>query len=340
MNLRSRLCACAVLALCTSSLAAAEVGAGVRLLAPPESAVVHAPDVLLVYTTPTKTAVTHRVDGAPVDLSGAAVPGDDEDLHHVRLDLDEGTHEVQVLDAGSERQLLLLTVTYVPPSSLRTAALSGAKPYAFHGRERESSCSGCHNLPEVFETVADRPFSPAGKVCGACHPRIEAHPSLHGPVAVYACFMCHEPEYQPTRFTQKSSQAGLCSTCHESFLSKILGGRKYVHGPVAAGACLICHDPHGATTPDLVREETGRLCLRCHAETLPLPVERSLHGKVPCSDCHNPHGGQTPALTATQGNAFCARCHPQVAETTAGHPIDGHPVSADADPSRPGKPLG
>jgi len=340
MTLRCRLCACVALLLCAPTFASAAPGEGVRLLAPSEDAAVHAPDLLLVYTTPPKTAVTYRVDGNPVELTDALVPGDDEDLHHARLALEEGAHEVRVLDAEDESELLLLSVTYVPPYSLRTAALSGAKPYAFHGRDRESSCAGCHNLPEVFETVADRPFSPAGKVCGACHPRVEGQPSLHGPVAVYACFMCHEPEYRPTRFTQKSSQAGLCSTCHESFLAKILGGRKYVHGPVAAGACLVCHDPHGAASPNLVREETSRLCLQCHAETLPLPVERGLHGKVLCTDCHNPHGGQTPVLTLAQGNAFCARCHPAIAETAAGHPIAGHPVAADADPSRPGKPLG
>lgn len=330
---------CCVL-LASPSLGTQDALRSARLLAPSENALVSAPDLLLVYTVAPGTAVVFRLDGEPAALSVALVPGDDEDLHHVRLRLEEGAHEVRVLAAEDERELLRVAATYVPPYSTRTAALSGAKPYAFHGRDREATCSGCHSLPEVFETRGDRPFSPVGKVCGACHPRVDRHDSLHGPVAVYSCFMCHEPEYRPTRFTQKSSQAALCSTCHEGFLAKVLGSHKYVHGPLAAGGCLVCHDPHGGPTPSLVREDTTTLCLHCHSQTIPLPVERSLHGKVPCTQCHNPHGGATVMLTAAEGNAFCGRCHPDVAQTTAGHPIAGHPVEGGTDPSRPGRRLG
>jgi len=321
-------------------MAGATLAEGVRVLAPAEDALVHASEVLLVYTAPSGVGALYQVDGEAVDLPEALVPGDREDLHHVRVSLTEGDHQVRVLDRRDERELAALRVTVIPPYSLRTPTLSGAKPYAFHGRERESTCAGCHSLPDVFETVPDRPLAPAGKVCGACHPQVERHASLHGPVAVYACFMCHEPEYRPTRFQQKSSQASLCSTCHEGFLAKVLGGKKFVHGPVAAGGCLVCHDPHGGEGPSLVRGTPAKLCLLCHAETLPLPVERSLHGPVPCTQCHNPHGGQTPFLTDTAGNPFCGRCHQDVLESAEGHPIAGHPVAAEVDPSHPGKPLG
>ncbi|MDF1554674.1 MAG: cytochrome c3 family protein, partial [Deferrisomatales bacterium] len=81
------------------------------------------------------------------------------------------------------------------------------------------------------------------------------------------------------------------------------------------------------------------LCLLCHAETLALPIQSTLHGKVPCTKCHDPHGGHTPMLLAQKGNLFCATCHPDVAQMQSGHPIPGHPVEADVDPSHPGQPF-
>ncbi len=308
-----------------------------RLLTPIDRAVVHGPDVLAVFTTAPKTTVRVRLDGELVELADALVPGDHYDLHHLRVPLAEGGHPVQVVDASTEAELLSFSVTYLPPQSLRTPGGSGARPYAFHSREGEAGCSACHALPETFETVRDQPLAPAGKVCSACHPRVEAAPFLHGPVAVNACFMCHAEDYAPSRFQQRTSQGGLCSNCHESFLAKILGGRKFVHGPVAAGGCTVCHDPHGGRDKALVREDPTELCLACHAETLPVPTARQVHAKVECTRCHNPHGGQTRLFSDAEGPSFCAGCHRNVAESEQGHPIAGHPVEADADPSKPGR---
>ncbi|MHB8766159.1 MAG: cytochrome c3 family protein [Deferrisomatales bacterium] len=328
------------LALALGLAATAAPAQELRVLAPASGAVVHAPELLLVYTVPSQRTVLYYLNGAPAPLRHTAVPGNDEDLFHVRVPLVEGRNELKLLDRADERTLGALTLTYAPPHSLRTAASPGDRPYVFHSREREATCGGCHSLPEVFETVADRPLAPAGKVCGACHPRVEQSPNLHGPVAVYSCFMCHEPEYAPSRFRPKTSHAAACGTCHEGFLPKILGGKKHVHGPVAAGACVVCHDPHGGKTTALVRETPPGLCLHCHADTLPMPLERNLHGKIPCTQCHDAHGGQAPMMLPEAGNAFCARCHPDVADLKSGHPVEGHPVAGKTDPSRPGRPFG
>ncbi|MBI5017198.1 MAG: hypothetical protein HZB55_17165 [Deltaproteobacteria bacterium] len=309
-----------------------------HLLTPFSGAVVHTPQILLVFTVAPTTKVLIQVDGKPTEVTDVLTPGDHEDLHHIRLPLTEGRRTVRVLDASDEAELGALGLVFIPPSSLRTATGKEDRPYAFHTKEKEATCKGCHSLPETFETVADHPMAPAGKVCGACHPSVEAWPSVHGPVAVYECFKCHAAEFAPSRFTQKSSQAALCSTCHQEFLSKILGSRKFVHGPVAAGVCIVCHDPHGGKTSALVRDETPRLCLQCHADTVPLPLERSLHGKVTCTKCHDPHGGQTVVLSASTGNTFCAGCHAKIAEN-GGHPIPGHPIEAALDPSKPGKAM-
>jgi predicted CXXCH cytochrome family protein len=310
-----------------------------RLLTPFAGAVVHAPHILLVFTVAPTTKLLVQVDGKATEVKDVLTPGNDEDLHHIRLPLDEGRRKIRILDASDEAELGALALTFIPPSSMRTAMGKNDLRYAFHTKEREGTCKGCHSMPETFETVAGRPLAPAGKVCGPCHPSVERSPSLHGPVAVYECFQCHDGDYKPSRFSQKTSQGASCSTCHKEFLSGILGGRKFVHGPVAAGVCIVCHDPHGAKSHTLLQEEAPGLCLRCHADTVPLPLDKSLHGKVPCTKCHDPHGGQTELLLASSGNAFCLACHAKIAEGD-GHPIAGHPVEAAVDPSKPGKAMG
>lgn len=334
---RRELAAAVFLTLLGAAAARGQPAAAPRLLTPIDRAVVQGPDVLAVFTTAPGAAVALRRDGELLNLPDGRVPGNEYDVHHIRVPLREGGHPIQIVDTGTEAELLSFSVTYLPPYSLRTPGGSTAKAYAFHTRQGEAGCSACHALPETFETVRDQPFAPAGKVCAACHPRVEGAPHLHGPVAVHACFMCHAEDYLPSRFQQRTSQGGLCSNCHEGFLAKILGGRKFVHGPVAAGGCTVCHDPHGGRTQALVRSDGAELCLECHAETLPMPATRQLHAKVECTRCHNPHGGQTRVFTEDEGPAFCARCHREVAESQEGHPIAGHPVAADVDPSKPGR---
>jgi len=332
------LLAAPLLALTLAGSAAAATST-LELLAPHDGAVLHAPEVLFVYTVPAGATVSLRMDGDVVPHSATQVPGNDRDLFHLRLPLTEGRHRVRLLNGADEAELAALSVTYVPPYSLRRPSAAGDTRYTFHTQAREATCAGCHNLPKAFETVPDQPLAPAGKVCGACHPQVEAAKYLHGPVAVYACFTCHAPEYTPSRFAGKSSQAAACGSCHADFLARVLGGKAFVHGPVAAGGCLVCHSPHGGATLALVREKPQDLCLLCHAETLPLPIERTLHGKVPCTKCHDPHGGPSPMLLAQKGKAFCASCHPDVAQLQNGHPMPGHPTEAQLDPSRPGQPL-
>ncbi len=310
-----------------------------ELLAPADGAVVRGADLRVVYTVPAGTRTVVLVDEIPWDGRRVPVPGDRLDLEHLSIRLTEGRHRIRVLAAETEAELLGFTVVYAPPYSTRTAAGPRDRPYAFHTRQGEAACSGCHNLPGEFDTVPDRPLSPAGKVCAACHPGIEAAPRLHGPVAVYACFQCHRTDYGPARFAVRSQDAAGCRTCHDDFLARALGREKYVHGPVATGACAVCHDPHGGQTTAILRQTPPDLCLLCHAQTLPLPAGRELHAKLACTGCHDPHGGATALLTRLEGNPLCRSCHPDVDRDAAGHPLAGHPVLADVDPSNPARPL-
>jgi predicted CXXCH cytochrome family protein len=316
-------------------------GAGVELLIPFDGAVVHTPQVLAVYTAPPGAKGIVQRDGRSLSVETVAVPGDEQDLHHGRIHLTEGRQRIRWIDGATESELAAATVTYIPPYSLRTAAAPGDRPYAFHTRTQETGCRDCHNLPEVFETIPDRPLAPAGKVCAACHPGVVAAPQLHGPVAVYSCFMCHSQAFSPARFTWKVPQGGTCDACHKGYLARILGAKKHVHGPVAAGVCLACHAPHGGQTSMLLRATPPDLCLVCHAETLPMPVSKELHGQVPCTRCHEPHGSDNESLISRRGAALCGGCHDNVLEMqTKGHPMAQHPVEAPVDPSRPGTPMG
>jgi predicted CXXCH cytochrome family protein len=323
-------------------LAAGPASASIfKLLVPFDGAVVKTPYVLAVCTTLAGVRVGVEVDGETIEIKDTPVPGDEEALHHVRIPLTEGRHRIRWFDAGAKMELGALTVTYIPPHSLRTATSAGDRGYSFHTKDSEAVCRDCHSFPEKYETIPDQPLAPAGKVCGACHRDVEKAAHLHGPVAVYSCFRCHDQNYSPARFSWRVPQGGTCESCHESYLSAIIGANKYVHGPVAVGICVACHDPHGGPTANLLRREPPGLCLLCHADTLPLPAEKGLHGQMPCTRCHDSHGGKTRFLTSESGTAFCSGCHEgTVDKQTVGHPIPGHPVEAKVDPSHPGTPMG
>ncbi len=311
-----------------------------RLLVPFDGAVLHSPAVLSVYQVSPGTGVLVQIDGIATESPSVPVPGNDEDLNHLRIAVPEGRHRLRWIDRATEEELGAATVTYIPPQSLRTAHRPGDRNYAFHTMAQEGNCKPCHNLPEEIETLSGRPLAPAGKVCAACHPVVEGARHLHGPVAVYDCFRCHNPDYRPARFTWRKPQASTCDSCHEGYLARVLGSHRHVHGPVAAGACMACHSPHGGETPMLLREQVPGLCLLCHADTLEQPVSRGLHGRESCTRCHDPHAGSTRFLTRAEEPALCGGCHEGVAVMQAdGHPFPRHPVEARVDPSHPGQAM-
>jgi hypothetical protein len=170
-----------------------------QLLIPFDGAVVHSPEILAVFTTAPGVGTLTQLDGRNIPVPGVLVPGDEMDLRHGRIRLTEGRQRIRWLDEESEAELGTAVVTYIPPHSLRTATSPGDRAYAFHTKTQEAGCRDCHSLPGVFETVPDRPLAPAGKVCEACHPDVVSAPNLHGPVAVYSCFMCHSQAFSPAR---------------------------------------------------------------------------------------------------------------------------------------------
>jgi predicted CXXCH cytochrome family protein len=316
---------------------------GLRVLVPPDGAVHETPTVLLVYAVPSGIDVRLHVDGLPTAAPQTSVLRDREDIRHVRIVLGEGPHEIRLVDASSGVERGFVSVTQAALAGGRGPTTSQASgKYAFHIPEREAICSGCHDLPEAGETATHRMRTQVDRECEVCHPGVYEAPNLHGPMAVGACFTCHESDYGPARFGQKAaSQAATCGACHEDYLAGVLGTKSFVHGPVAAGQCTVCHDPHGGATTTLLHDVPPGLCLSCHADTISAKAATSLHGKVSCTACHDPHANVTPSLVPAAGSTLCARCHLAVdAMIEAGHPVYGHPVHAADDPLQPGRKMG
>lgn len=318
-----------------SSMARAEV----EIVLPFDGAVTGVSDMLVLYRTPAGMKPVLTLDGVKM-ADVRVVGGNDADLHHVRLALKEGANKLIFTDSESEKREAEITLFYIPPQSMKRARGANAAKFVFHSKKFESRCSECHAMPEEMETVKGKPMTPAGKICSSCHPEIGRADKPHEPTATYDCFRCHETDYRPERFYIRSSQVALCGGCHQNFLERIMGQKKYVHGPVATGSCVVCHDPHGGDGKGRLQEPLATLCLRCHGDTLSTGVKDSLHGDLACTDCHTPHGSDVSELTLNKTPELCLQCHEDPVKKFDGHPIQGHPAIAEVDPSKPGRAMG
>jgi len=313
---------------------------GARVLAPADGAEVGADQVLVVLEATAETRLLLDRGGKPEALTVIPHAREGGSVLHSRVSLPEGTSHLRLLDARDERELASLTLTRREALGVTAGVGAVGEPYLFHTRAREAACTGCHALPGDIAVAEDSPASPAERVCDGCHRDLDGTAYLHGPMAVYACFTCHDPASRPARFALREGQPASCRACHADVMAQVMGANRFAHGPVAVGQCTVCHGPHGGVTPALLRSEVPELCLRCHGQSLPAPVARGLHAKVLCTECHGPHGGATPVLTAESGNGFCVRCHRGIDPEAPGHPILGHPVQSERDRNNPSKPMG
>lgn len=139
-----------------------------------------------------------------------------------------------------------------------------------------------------------------GAGCFECHDagRIRGAAFVHGPVALDACAMCHQPHPRDDHSSQLTrAGAALCIQCHDA--ADYRG--KYVHAPVRRG-CVGCHAPHGGATYSLLETSTGGLCARCHARQR----QRRATARARCTRCHEVHRARRADLLRT--NAPRGRC--------------------------------
>jgi predicted CXXCH cytochrome family protein len=143
-------------------------------------------------------------------------------------------------------------------------------------------------------------------VTSECHTDLVPGPTLHGPVNVGNCAVCHEAIENRHEFRLARSGPELCGFCHQLTL------RNVVHAPVREGNCTGCHDPHRSDIEHLlIQSPSEGLCQRCHQDD-PVLRHSFLHAPVAaglCILCHEPHSSWNLHLVTRQGSDLCMFCH-------------------------------
>ncbi|TLN25990.1 hypothetical protein FDZ71_01005, partial [bacterium] len=255
------------------------------------------------------------------------VPGDENDLIHILLPLNEGLNKFTWADPATEQRIKYLTIFCIPPSSTKMAMDSAAKPFLFHVPENEKKCSGCHELSPEIES-ADRKL-PIGVLCTSCHRDIISGEVVHRPSGGFTCLYCHDPKYLPSRFTITATEKETCNSCHDDFISKELTSKPFLHGPLAVNSCDVCHTPHSGGKKLLAADTVQELCAHCHYETVNENMAEGLHSKIACSKCHAAHGADDGNFLKTDAQALCAGCHDTVSEGEHAQ-MHHHPIFAKA----------
>jgi len=172
------------------------------------------------------------------------------------------------------------------------------------------------------------PVEEQNRICLNCHQggdRIGWHTSNHAG-ADLACVSCHRIHVAHDPVLDKSSQPGVCYTCHAKVRSDFF--KSSVH-PVRAGllTCSDCHQPHASSAEHLlIKPSVNQTCYTCHAEKRGPFLWEHAPVAEDCTLCHNPHGSVYPALLKKSLPLLCQQCHSVV----------GHPAVARTGAALPG----
>jgi predicted CXXCH cytochrome family protein len=116
----------------------------------------------------------------------------------------------------------------------------------------------------------------------------------------------------------------ICLGCHSDVAD--LGKKRYLHQPAFKQGCAICHEPHGGSNLHLLRAANPNpLCLECHGPDAKPQKLESEHlvaifgGKVKLPENYFANVSVLPIKYGL------------------GHPVEGHPVVDQMDPSNPDK---
>jgi predicted CXXCH cytochrome family protein len=133
-------------------------------------------------------------------------------------------------------------------------AQNGSQPaIIWYTHEPMKDCGNCHEdiqkkgsfiLPERITK------QPVPELCFKCHPDDkESYASVHGPVAVGQCLICHEKHKSTIKHLLKMPEPGLCYKCHnESEIISVNG-----HEKADLSACTTCHDAHKSCDKKLLK---------------------------------------------------------------------------------------
>jgi len=197
---------------------------------------------------------------------------------------------------------------------------------------RTPTCVSCHGPSEKHaenpgEVEPTREFHPGAKhmlpaneasdVCLACHEKdakralwaTSAHPS-----ADVSCISCHKVHTGKDRVLAKTTQPGVCFTCHQGPRTQVNLASRH---PITEGkmTCSDCHSVHGSAGPKLAKKDsTNDTCYTCHAEKRGPFVHQHQPVTEDCANCHNPHGSSISRMLKARAPILCQQCHtPHVA---------------------------
>jgi len=95
--------------------------------------------------------------------------------------------------------------------------------------------------------------------------------------------------------------------------------------------CKLCHSDMQKNVSGNLKQKLSCITSKCHDG---FDQGKFKHGPFEagiCIVCHNPHGSNSKFFLEAGINTICTKCHPQIPEND--HPIIGHPVSAEVDPT-------
>jgi len=216
-------------AVCLALAGAAAARAEMRILAPPDGAILGRTPVTLIGTG-ADAAIEVTVTGpSSVSTFSGKISGK---AFTAEVQLSPGENTVLV-KSGEQSQRI--TYTYVPKDL-------PAGAYRFHPPVEEGDCKSCH--PQgVGRTY---PVSEA-KLCNSCHDPKTGAKRLHGPLGTGTCSVCHDPHGSSNPKFLVMNVRALCVQCHAQTRSQThiqkSGDKK----------CPECHDPHGSDKQYLLR---------------------------------------------------------------------------------------
>ncbi len=169
----------------------------------------------------------------------------------------------------------------------------------FHMNEKIIFCKKCHKFSK-------------NKDCIKCHIEKKMGRYLHGPVAAWQCFVCHDKN---NYYTVNQPLSMKCLGCHQEF-SDAMYNAKYAHAPSVVGNCIICHTPHASKNKYFLYKSVNKICSNCHKDKLSgfhiLKKDGKNHRKLKCVSCHNPHYGESKFLFIKKlknKKELCKHCH-------------------------------
>ena len=201
-----------------------------------------------------------------------------------------------------------------------------------HSTTINQQCLSCHQQ-SVDPWRIGFPILRIQEVCFSCHTSNRSwfsSASIHGPLVVGGCTLCHNPHGEDhRRQLWAEGSRDICIICHSDKRNLVTERQDkrmpYVHGIIFGAGCVACHDPHATDQSYMLVKPTNKLCSGCHPDVLQMsaghpvanhpvsaPRERRRPGRqLTCVSCHDPHGtpNKLMLIKPLLGGHLCRECH-------------------------------